>query len=71
MRDGSVVVVGAFVAGPIALLTDDVEVAVELHVDLASVAERDLDLVVALRGPERSAPGSVRLQDAEPRLKGC
>ena len=32
----------------VGLAADDVEVAIELHVDLAAVVERDLDLVVAL-----------------------
>lgn len=43
----SVVVRAGLVVGALVFGTDDLEVLVELHVDLAAVAEGDLDLVLA------------------------
>jgi hypothetical protein len=48
---------------PVVLGADDVEVLVELDIDLASIIERDLDLVVALFVANLGA-GDLALADA-------
>src|SRR5512132_3875897 len=47
-RDGSVAAAGLVGAGAVRLRVEDVEAAIEVHVDLAPVRSSDLDLVIAL-----------------------